>query len=1772
MKTKIKRHGRSVISVILAVCLLISCMTVGLIATDAANVTDSAIGAKEESEPVGYNGTGHVYTDAGSDYTGSISNNNQFSVTITVANENLSGNNLKIYVKAENDQFGNGEEITIGGSQCNLAKSMNGGILKDAGNYTTINVAVNFSGDVAQVTATGSGSGSGGGSDTFEVHIKGKLNGVESWDSGAPLMTQDTTNPTRYYYLITSQAAETEYFKFYTYDGTNYKDYESWDESNDTDLVVGNNTSYNNAYGAHEGKDRKAFKFSLNGTALIWFEPSTKKVWVETNPLVTITVQNNANVDTFTVTQGSTTITKGNNAQLKKGFAASVVVKMPATSGQKPVKAQVGSTDITLTYNAANDEYRGSFTVPSSNATVSIPGFSDVEYYTIKYSADGFGTVSAQMGDTPIASGTVLREGSTVVFTATPKNEHYSFKGWSGSSTGTATPLTMSFISSNITLKANFEPAKGTANTKYYFTWCEGDSQYINPSDWQTPVAVYLKDGHMYGYIDNVTTNKTYVYSLNEGSEKWHTYFYTNNNPATKTTTSFGGSMDLYQNGNWDYNNVNRKWGAAKITDSNVKGLIIDLGMYDPSNTSNTAYNVVYNVIPVFDTINKVTVYAKNGTLRGANHDVFASKTKTTVSVKHGNTTTAGTQQTRFQTASAVPGDQLVITTQITDTTMNSNYYVKAFSINGVVPQDKLFEESNGTGTNGNTFTYTYTIPADFKESYIEITPVYYLRANNNLNATTTMFYVENYDQTVEDAGWGNTLFVYPFYTAKGTTDVFGADNAFGGYPGQPVIFHKGRRFVQIATTIKLTQANDTNASGKYAAGDVATIKGVTMNNGYWDTVHRDYVSEVYFNHQTYDYDDFYMIYRETTDKTKPEYTKTADEITFSFKYFTTSDNFSTSTGTDANKPNTQSSDTSGKTSYGDISNADDVFQNGWQDLKDYQGNLVDIFGNVLEGSAQTAEPLWVISDGYIATHAGYYATNWAVYNTNKQFITNISPSALLLSSSSRFDDTTKYPSIGTAKDGYPTQKKLSYYKAAYNTLNNANYKNRPVRITYEKSNTNSAYEIGDRCDGRWTFSYYGALIESNIRIDYSTDGGATFTPDAWKAEGSNVGAVTGCSAYFTNTDINIYGKTTTAGVSIRSNPDEEFTFSAQGAGGYVFAGWWLERDGIQTRITENDMLDGSAQRKSSDTYVAKFVQAPSGYCTVRHTVAEDSQGSGDTYVKIVAKKTGEADTVLTQGTDGFTANEFAINPDYIHYKSGYTFTITLKTVPNAYNNFTKFSADGKNDAAAYWSGDTTIDSGVATRSFDVSVDSLFSIQGGLPVQSMKTLDYYSTLSVANISYEINYNFTSRYYEDQTWQETGTFSGKDVGLYVDENDKVKKSFIDSKIPHESDFLKTITWNTAAATTTKSGTTDVKFTVQVSSTKSGETPVYLKVTLPYEYEYAADKYFTPKLTDDKPTITETEDITLEAVYGQQYYYFKGDTKVEKIIEALDKYTVDGQEAPMVFKYWKITNKDNALVTKIYDRNLKIIAYGNYNATPVYMAKGSADEIAETRTSLASTSINYIDSSRNQWNVAGKGSAGSSMNKADRLYADFALKYDYHNLLFRDLASNGSDPKIQTGMIIEVLGDLEDASNGIGKNTNLEYYRTKYAETGTDTTSITNLKKYIKGKSGYTGYDTDSYNYDSNNNKISSVFVPLYTNITDTVYTKPFTVNAENNQYNIDNRNGVHYTYGVANRKNNTLSELTNKNKIFRAYSYMIVNGEVYVSDAPTYFELYTEGSK
>ena len=80
MKTKIKRHSRSVISVLLAVCMLVSCMTVGIIATDAAQVTNGGtVGANVDSDRVG---SQNFYLKwAGNDWGGTNNTNTQLTGT-----------------------------------------------------------------------------------------------------------------------------------------------------------------------------------------------------------------------------------------------------------------------------------------------------------------------------------------------------------------------------------------------------------------------------------------------------------------------------------------------------------------------------------------------------------------------------------------------------------------------------------------------------------------------------------------------------------------------------------------------------------------------------------------------------------------------------------------------------------------------------------------------------------------------------------------------------------------------------------------------------------------------------------------------------------------------------------------------------------------------------------------------------------------------------------------------------------------------------------------------------------------------------------------------------------------------------------------------------------------------------------------------------------------------------------------------------------------------------------------------------------------------------------------------------------------------------------------------------------------------------------------------------------------------------------------------------------------------------------------------------------
>ena len=1010
-----------------------------------------------------------------------------------------------------------------------------------------------------------------------------------------------------------------------------------------------------------------------------------------------------------------------------RSSSVNVYAKPSDTTNMKTsIKKVSGSSDTTsvIKWNTAYSSMTMNASASSATATVT---FIPKDYYKVNFSAGAGGTVAATAGGTTITSGTPVMEGTSVTITATP-NSGYSVSGWtaSGDITTTSTSATRTFtVSKETNAKVYFSASKGTSNTNTYF----GYGYNNDPYNW-TFTSTYVRDGHVFAYIDTIGTNKTFyigAYSENPDTteKKYNKMYYFDNTGTVWCSTEFSSYVtNLGRDDDKDY--YGKKCSEGKFTVSNaVKALIIDLGPDDGNGKAQThqgdenhkfAENN-YRIIPVFNTdVNKVSVYAKDASYRNnETYDYLPGIADTTITAVPSVVTNV-TSHSEFITAVATKGQNITVTTKIGDSYKN-NYYVKGFSVNGVTPE--LYEWR----TDG-TYTMTYKIPADFDDNYLEITPIYYRK-----DLSTVKFYIENYDEAFQNTGWGNTLSIYPYYQ-----DTANKNNAFGGYPGQPVINYGGRRFIEIPTSY-----------------NNKTIQGVTLSNDYFDIVHRDYCREVDDHLQTYDYDDFYKIYKETSDGKEVNGKDTAaDQITFAFKYRTETNNFSDS-------DNTVSYSTTGKTVHAPYSSftadqKDSKFKNGWEPLLDYHDRPIDLFGKQLSSADQTKEPLLVVSDDYAITYAGRYATTWTVYRKNGSSYTKIAeiaPSALIVATQARLGTST-YPAV-TDATGYPSTNnhKLADYSDEYQTLKA--YANTPVQITYESairnkddyekhwSMTGGSSEVSKRSDGRWFYSYMNEEISANLRIDYTDEytGETTdWTTDTFKG---NTGNVTGATVHFTNKSgdadgpyaLEDYHDTADYNGKIYSNFNHYYKFVATEGSGYIFQGWYMERDGISTAVNADDIkkLTGQSQMTSNATFVARYVKNPAGHITINHTLDDGSTGTAITYIGIEKSTDGTNWTWITgNDTNHYErADKFSVNdPDVMSYNSGYTLRVTLKTEVAADTAFDRFSANNDEHSPNYFSSDVDTSGTTSTTSFEVPVDDLFQIVDGFPKQQFDTLTYFS--------------------------------------------------------------------------------------------------------------------------------------------------------------------------------------------------------------------------------------------------------------------------------------------------------------------------------------------------------------------------------------------------------------------------------------------------------------
>ena len=1575
----------------------------------------------------------------------------------------------------------------------------------------------------------------------------------------------------------------------------------------------------------------------------VWLENAgdyssvTIKVWKDNNTVRFQWVSGTLKTPTYAVNYGVVGNTGGS---------------VTATSGGNSIGAS-GSTvaeDTSVTFTATpatnyvfdgwfdNSSGTGTAVSPNLTYTTTITAATNVyakfhldetlanTYYTVTYSTGSNGTVAATAGGNDLPSGSQVKYGTQVTFTATPSSG-YTFSRWTGSNTGSTSPLTLT-AQSNINLKGWFTAAAndGTNGSPYFvYATDNGFPDWANGNNC-TGVSVKYKNGRAYGYIENPVVDQYYYFSVFDtaspkddnahgiGKGAW-----TFDVSDLSCVTEFDGFVTTDVSHYHVYeNNVQHTvyMGKAKANDSRVSRLIIDLGNYGSSFSFD--YDT-FRVIPVYDTDStNVDIYAKDSVYRGtAIYDYFYNKADTVLtgadSIVHHNV---------MDTGSAARGTTITVTTTI-DSSYRNKYYVKGFSFNGVTPS---LHEWNLDGV----YTETYTIPADFPDDYLEITPIYYYYHTEAEDDNYVQFYIENYDETIQATGWGSTLFVYPYYSESDGTAINKLNNAFGGYPGQPVINYGGRRFVEIPTTYTRDKYNDetgvslnTNVTG--------VIKGVTLSNGYWDIVHREYVHAVPDHKQTYDYDDFYKIYKETSEhhevNGKPD---VVDQITFAFKYRTTTNNFSD--GFKVNESNYQSKSIPQPYASFESSNAasvqTDKFQNGWEPLLDYFDRPIDLFGKQLTKSQQALDPVIVVSDDYKITYAGYYATTWTVYarvsssDTTYTKIAEIAPSALIVTSTERLGTST-YPAVADAGDGAPTTTgtKLADYSDEYTALKT--YAERPVLITYESAiENNSSYvkyfnfdsgkkyrsEVAIRSDGRWMYSYYNDNITANIRIDYkNSESTSTWTTDEFRT-GTNTGTVTGASAYFTNTEFN--GATT---VSTVSSATENFAFTATETGGYVFQGWWLEKDGIATRITENDVMSGVSGMTSNATFVARYVKSPTGTLTINHTLASTgSTGGGTTYINVVAKKTGESDVILTNGTgsvENYVANQFIIPSTYVYYNSGWSFDITLKTVADDFSTFNNFSEDTGNNIDIWENTNTNSGStsgNTTTTTFTVSANALFTLNQttNFPEQTTDILNYFSALSITEYKYVFTYNYPAYVttYGGLGYTVRGTFKLADLNKYMEisngelqfKSTDDKNAFLNLIAPFEDNFMTEITWNTDAVTPAyKASYTDSVYTsatkaltATINANNDQMRKINLNVILPYENNGQENK-FDPTLTNGKATML-TDPMTYvitganQPGYGEVYSFntvksnfdsngnlLPDGSKPELLTAPEVIYqTVNDVETAYYFRYWSIMAKsdkhEDVEYTRSYNYEFDYVLFQDSTIEPIYEPLAVENEVTEKVPTPVSewekdetgVTITFMENSRNQYNEDHKGNITTEGRtvQGDRIYTDFLLSYnnvikDSNEKPIQLNKQNASD--FETGLVIEYVAQLPgDGTTYYVEDDSVykDQYGYKLSPNGDDYTGV------IGGNSG---------------NKKNAVETFITAGTGSGFLKSTFAVT------DLNNKNRINYYYNMPNRNHSNLQTSAYQNKLYRAYTYIIDkrsgSNTVYISDVPVYFTIYEMGS-
>ncbi len=295
-------------------------------------------------------------------------------------------------------------------------------------------------------------------------------------------------------------------------------------------------------------------------------------------------------------------------------------------------------------------------------------------------------------------------------------------------------------------------------------------------------------------------------------------------------------------------------------------------------------------------------------------------------------------------------------------------------------------------------------------------------------------------------------------------------------------------------------------------------------------------------------------------------------------------------------------------------------------------------------------------------------------------------------------------------------------------------------------------------------------------------------------------------------------------------------------------------------------------------------------------------------------------------------------------------------------------------------------------------------------------LTNFDTVTITNEpkTYRLDYKFPTRLYGDKIYKLTGYMTPDMVDKgYVYINGNVvglTQMFASDNIPYESNFMKDIIWNSNPTDGTPSGHLDQ------TVSKPGVDDYNLFTA------YSVDK---------------TLIVAIDTDGNGSYDKMIDDLRCGEAILDGSSY-VSGTKSGDTPSYWniykmdEITGAKGEFVAKCYSTDFNYVAYDNYFVDAVY-GQGKNTEIY---TALAEVTSVDLGITRNHWNdtVSGEPDSYGSYDLADteydRLYIDFALSYNINGLKINSNDTTG----VSVGYKIVIL-NADDSVNKVVKTVSL-----------------------------------------------------------------------------------------------------------------------------------------